>query len=313
MSTGRRIVLHVGAHKTGTTSIQKTLFTAKQVLSEHDIDYLGLSNADKRLQVYFARNYKTTALFPKVPLDEIKARTLARANEVERAICDSGCSTIILSNEHFCLLDKKAVLRLKQFFERFGDVYIIYYYRDILPWMASFSQELIRSGRRSSSIGYDEAVRYIYDFPMKFADAFGDEKMRFVRFEDAVKTGEGVTDSLLRLLQLPILRDMGLTETRENSGASAQAVHAMSMISRLFGSRGAVPKHLWQAIAAIPGDKYRINGLREDQISDYAHKRLELMSRFNMRLMEPADISLSEEVDPIQATLLEVIDLYKKN
>lgn len=311
MSTKRRVILHVGAHKTGTTSIQETLFRAKRVLRDHGIDYVGLNNSDNRLQVYFARNFQTTTLFPKVSLDEIEARTLARANEVERDINASGCSDIILSNEHFCLLDPAAVLRMRQFFERFGDVYVIYYYREILPWMASFSQQLIRVRRRSASIGYDEAIQYIHDFPKKFANVFGDERMRFVRFEDAVKTG-GVTDSLLRSMQLPCLGDMGVVEARENSGVSAQAVHTMSMINRLFGSHSAIPEHLWQVIAAIPGEKYRVSGLREDQIADYAQKRLELMDRFNMRLADPGDISVSDEIDPVQATLLQIIDLYKQ-
>lgn len=215
MTEKRRVIIHVGMHKTGSTSLQKALFNGRNLLRKFDIVYVGMDNCDNAIQLHFAQNYDRTSLYKSSSPTQVELIAKNRAAEIEAEISNSACRNIIISNEHFCLLQPAGIMRMKEFFSRFGEVHIIYVYREILPWIASFTQELVKARNITKPVTYSEGIRFLNLRPKRFVDVFGRSSVHFLKFEKI--TSSGVTNALLEKFDLPKIQDMGIEEPYENS------------------------------------------------------------------------------------------------
>ena len=119
----RRLVLHIGTHKTGTTSIQKALARNRDVLAArgvlYPLDVLGSSRHDfNELATELRRDGEAGA--------DLWRRTLAA--------CRDG--TAILSGEAMRRLGDDDVERIGQWTKDF-DVRVLIYLRNVFDYLAS--------------------------------------------------------------------------------------------------------------------------------------------------------------------------------
>jgi len=155
MTNDRRIILHIGTVKTGTTSIQKTLYRSRKQLPDYGLYFPGLGDT-------FHHNFTFTALFiedPRIlpgfikkgivtdPDTAERLRYLKKKliNEIER----SGSNDFIVSAENLSLplFTEDAVENAAKFISNYFDkVTIIIYIRHYNDFLKSEIQQRIKNG-----------------------------------------------------------------------------------------------------------------------------------------------------------------------
>lgn len=297
MKPDLQIILHVGPHKTGSTSLQRNLYRHREALAARGIHFLGRDGPYQHLYSCFMtdplHNYRNKQSGQ--TLKQIKTRD-AQVREELFAQLATLRGTVILSSEFLCKMNKEEFIRIRDALSHFGDVHCLYYYRELLPWIASNSQQMAKVGRFFRPTVYRTAVQRIHRIPLTIAQVFGPTHSHFLKFEDAVK--QGLCNSLLREYDLPDFDQMGLDETHENESLSDQAVRAMYLynLRNPIGSGRRRPLEIEQ-LCALPGQKYQIDGLRPHEIRDYAAKRTEVEAKLGFRLIPPEDIPVAPQMD----------------
>lgn len=307
----KTILLHVGTHKTGSTSLQRSFFEHREALKDNGIAYLGGDGAYEHLYSAFMNNpmHFEWNVLSHQPEEEIRARDAAVREELGNQIAQTPCETVIISSEYLSKLDVAEQTAMKTFLEPYGRVIAVYYYRELLSWMSSDSQQLAKVGMRRQPTEFSTAIERVYDMPLRVHEVFGAQNTRFIRFEDAVKTG--ICNTFLETFGLPTLASMGLEEVYANESISANAVRAMFVYNRLFplGSGTRQPK-VAARLRALAGPKYELEGLTEEQIAEYAEKRAHVASALGLRLKDPAEIPVGDVPDPMTQELLKMINRF---
>lgn len=126
--TGRRVIIHIGPHKTGTTAIQDVLYTLS--LRDGSTFVYPFARPDQKGQHEFAQ----LASDPQHPYLHQMLRTLASAD-----------TTCVLSSEEFCYLSVESLQKIRESLPR-ADFTIVYYLRNFLSSVQSWWQELIKHG-----------------------------------------------------------------------------------------------------------------------------------------------------------------------
>ena len=145
------IYLHIGVHKTGTTSIQQTMKRQREMLLGHDINYLGmrenhgavflslLSDAPER----YRRNVDKRNDTPE------KAAAYNERNEQEllELLSANRSSKLLISGEGLSLLPPASVAKMKEILDPYADAYrIIVYVRDPYEFTSSSLQQHFKAG-----------------------------------------------------------------------------------------------------------------------------------------------------------------------
>lgn len=234
------IVLHVGAHKTGSSSIQATLNAARyDLLNEgiglyegvnHTDFYRGFTDCHESYHQYY-RGWRR-----KIRKDEtrnkIKQFYSRRQNKLE-----------IVSSEDISLLSIEALSDLKRFLFKecgFSKVTVICYLRAPLDYLNSSIQQFIKPGLTSLNDilndrfdnyrlqgcpsfmgGAQNILQQLYfPIPEKLVQVFGRESVKFIKLEDAAS--KGVTAELFR--QIGDGYELSwLEEIRKNESMSHEA------------------------------------------------------------------------------------------
>jgi hypothetical protein len=126
----RRVVLHIGQSKTGTTEIQRLLHHSRDTLRQHGVIYpdVGMvSVAHFGVWHYFAGKSH----------DEDIGKTL-RSN-----LSEGDCETMLLSAELFESASPKIIRSIKDEFSEF-DVTIACFLRDRVSWISSMYNEIAK-------------------------------------------------------------------------------------------------------------------------------------------------------------------------
>lgn len=144
----KKLFLHIGFYKTGSTSLQKNLARNAAALQTQGICYPFAPRAP------YTQRWQHAPLAGALPgrklswLTPNKAKTLARAYKSMFAAFEaSGCDTLVLSSEAFCDPDVNET-RLRWLQETFAglDIVVIAYIRRQDTYFLSTYQELIKAG-----------------------------------------------------------------------------------------------------------------------------------------------------------------------
>ena len=215
-----KLILHIGGHRTGSTSIQKSLCEGRERLRECGVLYpeTGLITVAHHLLGFSLGNHVTEFNSQEIP--KIEALLADLAGEV----ADPGCETVLMSSETLCELhpkrgDSKVHEGLQRFFTNFDEVRILHFVRHQVPLLESrykFETLWVRSALTMafpeyvqfrmvrSPLGYLEQEQF-------FRSVRPDIAYEFVSFAEASKTGSlirhfyqrsGITDAYTREVQI---------------------------------------------------------------------------------------------------------------
>jgi hypothetical protein len=149
------LYIHIGIHKTGTTSLQNFLSSNKKLLDESGILYPGDKvnhyRLTKELREFEAPHYDTESF------------TFSIFNEISLNI--NKYQKIILSSEGFCESEDIVLPRLNSCLKYFGlekNVRIIFFYREQMSWLESAYQQVIKETKVRYNLPFQDFFDYSY-------------------------------------------------------------------------------------------------------------------------------------------------------
>jgi hypothetical protein len=182
----KRCWLHIGMHKTGTTSLQANL---RRIEATREWQYIcigGKQHMNTPFHAMFATNPFHYHWFHKQGISpEALAEKGANLRErLTEAISTSTSETIIMSAEALPLVDKAGIQRIKEFLDPlFDEIRVIGYVRPPVSYKISIFQEMVKGGR--STLELDKIkLNYRRKFE-KFDQVFGRENVILRKFDPA--------------------------------------------------------------------------------------------------------------------------------
>lgn len=289
-----RCIVHIGMHKTGSTSIQYSLrgFDDSRFLyarlgddPNHSRPMLSLFVSQPELHHLFRRQGVDASAVSKYIE---KTRT-----DLERAVVAANGRTLVISGEAISHFPQDALIRLRDdFHKRFEDVMIVGYVRSPAALLSSSFQEQVKIGAVNQ---FDLEQQYrSYRFKVeKFDEVFGQERVHVWKFDvGSFPDGCAVRDFCQRLgIELPSARVVRL-----NDSLSRQAVSLLYTYYRL-GPMGATPMpgpKLMKCLTAMGNEPFRISS---DVIKPILEKHRADINWMEARLGQ----SLHEKIDNYQA------------
>ena len=179
-----KCVIHIGMHKTGTTSIQHSLVSLDDAThlyadihgaSNHSVPLLSaFSDSPMRHQINRQRGYDEDSI-----QNYIRQTRKSLRNSIDKA----GARTLLISGEGMSGLNLEETQRMKTFFGRKDvDVEIVAYVRGAAGYMSSAFQQRLKSGNMD---GF-QAARVFPDYRRrleKFDQVFGRDKVQLWKFD----------------------------------------------------------------------------------------------------------------------------------
>lgn len=152
-----KVILHIGAEKTGSTALQEFLYANREQLLKSGLALLDCINAPNNLKLVGyckAPDDLSYGYFIDLGFRKLEDKTAFYANfqkefSEEISSLPKSVHTVIITSEHFHsqLYDKNEIIRLKNFLDRyFSDVQIICYLREQYSLARSFYSTAIKHG-----------------------------------------------------------------------------------------------------------------------------------------------------------------------
>lgn len=132
-----RFIFHIGAGKTGTSSIQSTLRSAIPALAREGVWYLGLVLEHAPVKLYPWQEFGATARLHALPLLDGQAQIRDVLMATVSKARSEGISTLIWSSESFFDRPEKAIQPLIELVHDNVDVMIVAYLRNHVDWLRS--------------------------------------------------------------------------------------------------------------------------------------------------------------------------------
>lgn len=148
----KKVYLHIGSNKTGTTSIQDNLYLNKQALEAQDVCYPG--NARRHHLFYFAAGLPRQhwpRQFNTLPASTLEKQINTFFDALQRDI-DKPFSTYFLSTEYLFIHDDNAIRRLMRWLaKRFDHIEVVAFVRQPSQHYSSAQQQVIKACHRLDS------------------------------------------------------------------------------------------------------------------------------------------------------------------
>lgn len=143
-------VLHIGPHKTGTTTVQFAFHAARPRVAKQGVHYPGPTS-----QPMFAV-YAVTGRLP----GYVRTAPIKQWNRLVRGIEESGADRTVVSSEGFCDADDAAIRHIVRDLGA-GRVHVVVTVRPLADLLASQWQQTIQDGGRT--YGYDAWLETIFN------------------------------------------------------------------------------------------------------------------------------------------------------
>ncbi len=297
MEKEKEIIIHVGLPKTGTTSIQKTMYDEdnKKILRKNNINILENWYSNNGYAIYssFCDNPEDFVMNIRSNLSglELEKKNNSDRNDIIRE-CNNP-ERLLISGESICNLTFSELKRMKNFIEDNAMVNvkfkIMLCIRSPKTISSSLYQQFIKS---QDNIVTDEfikdLVKLMLGYSKKFVDVFGKENVDVFSFEEACESKEGLSAYFFK--RLGIDEDLEkLNYIRENESICFEATEIGKYINDrypLFENKKIKEgrdKLDILVLKKIKGSKFSISKSLLLEIYDYVYPILvELLNEFGI-------------------------------
>lgn len=235
----KRAVIHIGTHKTGTTTIQKTLFSARsKLLSDTQILYPSIhANQSDHLGTIFLD--KPPRRLQMRGLDTTDESSVARLQERFRASLEADLAapnwhTLVISAELLCLFDPKAVARFIEWLTEYVSIIsVVAFVRHPVDWARSAVQQRLKGGATLDYLYENMPVPEWRENFTPWLDAVGLERFRLVSFNEA-RENAGIVASFCDAAGLPheTIRSLASPIPAANESISLEAALLLDSLNR---------------------------------------------------------------------------------
>jgi hypothetical protein len=238
------VILHVGLHKTGTSSIQETLFSEinNKLLEEKDYLYPISWYSNHSIPIYSAFCDDPEGYYENsrkgYSIAEIKNINERYLEGLETELTEREQSKLIISGEDISLLSVVNLNALKTYLMSLSindvTIKVMIYVRNPVPWSISAIQEKIKGGQT-----YQYAFQYMLtnveniftETIDKFVQVFGKGNINVYSFEEAVAHKYGLVGHFLSSLGFIDSEISKFYAIRANESISQIAVDLLSFIN----------------------------------------------------------------------------------
>lgn len=299
------IYLHVGMHKTGTTSIQRTLFRNRRKLRRHGIHYLSISeNHSTTVFPLFAQEPHKYFVNVRDGFDtpEKAARKNAKvAAALNAELSAIGSGRVVMSGEDILLLPRDRVAMLAEKLAPFADgVRVIVYVREPYGATSSAFQEVLRAGYPWEKVV--EALPFPrYSLIENFVSVFGRDRVDIRVFDRAAFAGHDV----LRDFFAAVGADPGaVDEIRRydvNESLSSEAVLILRALNALYPLVNKAPHpdrapNIDDVLGGITGRPFRLPAAIVEAARPQIERELDALHRITGRQLFSPDVPASDNV-----------------
>ena len=230
----KSILLHIGTHKTGSTSIQKFLDRASEQLREDGVLYPEAGRPDDR--VPHGHHLLAWSIQQKRGL-----KNLEGWEEVTSEIRRTPCSQIVLSSEVFADCSVEQIRHVCSFFPN-AEVRVLVFLRELFSYMASVYKQHVRAWGESRSFReFAESKMHLCDY-QSLLDRWrkgGQIEQVVVRSFEKCCRSAGLEAALLDLLDIDPNRYAAYVQGPANVSPENYQVAAVRRINRLQERFGA--------------------------------------------------------------------------
>lgn len=233
----KKIYLHIGMTKTGTSSIQTTLSDGKNnvLLNEFDIHFPREARQKHLIVKTFLKN-TLLGTQSNGTVDEVRNEGIALCNVFREEVCQCSASNIILSAEAIISFNIKNLEELKRFLLSVmpnANIEIIIFVREFMAWTASSKQQCMKQ-RGTSTKDYIKLRNGGLEHTKRIsrvAKVFGKNNISVHKFEDACKNANGPVGYFIELLGVDKSSISKFNIIKKNQGVSYKALHLIQYIN----------------------------------------------------------------------------------
>ncbi|MGB3209236.1 MAG: hypothetical protein WBB19_00880 [Desulforhopalus sp.] len=329
----KKITVHAGLHKTGTSSVQLFFrdnhiryfqdgffypsFTSNHrngVMFNHSMPLFNIFCDDPE-KYHMNKRYGITSSDLLLEVSNYKAQLINHLN-------DKRCNRVLFSGEDLSALSEGALRRLKLFFEEnLGkqDILMecVIYVRHPLTWLTSEVQQSIKGGWSfSEAIAQKNrpAQPFYLNRLKNLKKVFGNNLV-INKFEDAIRHSSGLVGHFLQHLDIPLLEDCKSEGYTQNASISMEAAEIISHVNSLepFFQNGRVSSHRKQGdiwpLFTVRGTRFGLSRQANEEFwSDSRSGRQVLLNDFGIdyKYIDTTDPELlwnDESVGDLKASL----------
>jgi len=276
--TFKRIILHGGLHKTGTTSIQDNCFKYRDVLLRHGIVYPSFEFGGRR---YVNHSDPIATAITKQRVFYGAARRLKNFRnprdatrilweQLRNIMEEPAGETLLLSAEIVCDFIERDMKLLRRYLEQYtDDLDVIAVVRSPHDSLISIVQQRCRDGYPSDPAEFFEVTFERYQrLKLVFSD-----RLRAINFHQATAHPRGLVGFFLKEIGLPDEAIEPLEFISSNERISMEAFVLMNAINEAFplgreGEHGIVRQHRdMLALHALPGQPFLLTEPLSDDIT----------------------------------------------
>jgi len=230
----KKVFLHFGMAKAGSSSIQQTLFNNNEVLKKNGFKYL--TEWELNHLIKFKNLFSPCPVSPtgtehlgRPPINKTQ-KNLESIDILLKVLKTSECEALILSGEYSAELWLDSTIEnIKQFikkhFENNGiEANIVYIVRNPLTWLTSWMQQRLRKdGFMNKNGDFFEIEMKQYDGLINLHKHFSNS-LKIIQFEHACHDVDGLVGCFLKTIGFPA-RDLGhVTMCRTNESRCMEAM-----------------------------------------------------------------------------------------
>lgn len=345
---GKKVTIHIGMQKTGSTSIQKTFYASREILKKYNCYYPEtiFENHGASLFSMFTEHpetYHTNIIQGITTKEKIEDYNALLFNKWIKEFEKCKVENFIISGEDLSLLSFNAVKNFKNFLSQYFDEFqVICYLRDVEEWSSSMVQQLVKEG--ISTINQD-ILRTMYpDYIFlikKYFEVFGRDSLILRVFSKSNFYNNDLIDDFVNVTRLDDRLLQYLIRHTANESLGEQAIYILDKLNSKyprykFGNmnheRGQIPiPYIEKIYSSIPDKKFILNfNYDEDEIEKinkgiyyvnnlmYGKEKLKYVSanRYNIGMNEIETISndfLIELINEYNKVILDLISRQNNN
>ncbi len=225
----RTVYLHIGMHKTGSTSIQKNFRGYDDGVTK--FAELGFQNHSIPFFTAFSGSHQNYPewKFRKLSFEEIENKKAECFQFIENSLKSDTNKNLIFSGEDISQISLSGVLEIKKLLSKYADrIVVLAYVRDPFSFCVSLLQEDIRGGINTIKL---VSSNYEYRFD-KFSQVFGKNNVIFRKFDkNNLKHGDIISD-FAEVLNI----NPPVSSTVENEGMSTEAVRLIYLLNTMVSN-----------------------------------------------------------------------------
>jgi hypothetical protein len=255
----RRAFVHIGIHKTGSSSIQHALYKHADRLQRSGILYPSVRRNHSHLSILFRDDPAIDRAARKNRL-RTPEQIAAYCREMRKRLAASmqqDHDVLVISGEGLSHMSRSDVERFGDWLDGY-DVRVIAYLREPGDWASSAAQQRVKAGLTLQRVINKTQLRPAFRHRLRpWAAVFGSGRMSVFDFSVAKLQAGGITAHFADAIDLPEHLKDRVGGVHINQSLSAEAVCQLDEWNR--SAAGRLPKHKIAELRKLSGARFTLS------------------------------------------------------